>query len=78
MGEAYGPRNEQLVVEVTRDGIPDDVQPKVGEILQVRQPDGQEHHVMVTATSDESLTLDANHPLAGKDLTFEIQLVEIG
>ncbi len=78
VAQAYGPRNEELVVEVTRDGIPPDVNPNVGEILHVQQPDGQQHRVTVAATSDTTLTLDGNHPLAGQDLTFEIELVEIG
>jgi FKBP-type peptidyl-prolyl cis-trans isomerase 2 len=77
VAEAYGPYLEEQVVEVTRDGIPDDVQPQLGEILVMRAPDGQEFNVRVKAMSDQSLTLDGNHPLAGQELTFDIELVGI-
>lgn len=76
--EAYGPYLEEHVATVTRDGIPDDAQPQLGEVLTMRSPEGQEFRVRVKAMSDNSLTLDGNHPLAGKDLTFDIELVEIG
>jgi len=76
--EAYGPYLEEHVATVTRDGIPDDGQPKLGEVLTMRSPEGQESRVRVKAMSDNSITLDGNHPLAGKDLTFDIELVEIG
>lgn len=76
--EAYGPYREEQVVTVTRDGIPENVNPQLGEILRMRSPDGQEYRVVVKAMSDDSLTLDGNHPLAGKDLVFDIELVGIG
>ena len=76
--EAYGPYLEEHVATVTRDGIPDDGQPQLGEVLTMRSPEGQESRVRVKAMSDNSITLDGNHPLAGKDLTFDIELVEIG
>ena len=76
--EAYGKRNEDLVVAVERETIPDDINPEVGLRIEVTQADGQEFPVVVTAVSDTHVTLDANHPLAGRDLTFEIELVEIG
>ena len=77
VADAYGPYQEEMVVNVTRDGIPDDVQPQLGEILLMRSPEGQEYRVMVKAISEDSLTLDGNHPLAGKELTFDIELVGI-
>jgi len=49
----------------------------VGQRLQVRQSDGETFSVVVAGVADDSITLDANHPLAGQDLTFEIRLVEI-
>jgi peptidylprolyl isomerase len=76
--EAYGPYNEEQVATVTRDGIPEDAKPKIGEVLTMRSPEGKEFPVRVKEISEESLTLDGNHPLAGKDLTFDIELVEIG
>jgi FKBP-type peptidyl-prolyl cis-trans isomerase 2 len=53
------------------------VTPEIGQHLQLVQPDGQQIVVRVTDLSDETVTLDANHPLAGRDLTFEVDLIEI-
>ena len=75
--KAYGPHREEMVLEVDRNQFPEHLKPKVGERLQVRQPDGQTIIVTVTDISEASVTLDGNHPLAGKDLTFDIQLIEI-
>jgi peptidylprolyl isomerase len=75
--EAYGPYLEELVMVVDRDQLPEDLQPEVGQQLQIRQPDGQTILVKVIDVSESSVTLDANHPLAGEDLTFDIELVEI-
>lgn len=77
MDEAYGPHRKEMVVVVSREQIPAELNPEVGQQLQVRQPDGRAMIVVVTEVSESSVTLDANHPLAGKDLTFDIQLVEI-
>jgi FKBP-type peptidyl-prolyl cis-trans isomerase 2 len=75
--EAYGEAREDLIINVPKDQLPDDVEPEVGMQLQVNQPDGQPVPVRVAEISDDELTLDANHPLAGKDLSFEIEVVEI-
>ena len=75
--QAYGPFREEMVVEVDRNQIPDNLNPEVGQQLQVRQPNGQNTVVTVTNISESKVTLDANHPLAGKDLIFEIKLIEI-
>ena len=75
--EAYGPYREEMVLVVDRDQLPPDLQPEVGQQLQMRQEDGQIILVTVIDVSESSVTLDANHPLAGQDLTFDIQLVEI-
>jgi peptidylprolyl isomerase len=75
--EAYGPHNEEMVVSVDRSDFPNSIEPRVGQMLQLHQPSGQRIAVTVTEVSEASVTLDANHPLAGKDLTFDIQLVEI-
>ena len=74
--EAYGEPREDLLINVPKDQLPDDVEPEVGMQLQVNQPDGNAVPVRITEVGDEELTLDANHPLAGKDLSFEIELVE--
>jgi hypothetical protein len=63
--------------EVSREQIPPDLQPEVGQQLQIQQPNGQPVAVFVTDVTDAKVTLDANHPLAGEDLTFDIHLVEI-
>jgi FKBP-type peptidyl-prolyl cis-trans isomerase 2 len=73
---AYGPRREEMVLTVGRDQFPDGIRPEVGQQLQMSQ-DGQAAVVTVTGVSDAEVTLDANHPLAGKDLLFDVQLVEI-
>lgn len=75
--KAYGPYEEEMVVAVDRDRLPPNFQPEVGQQLQVSQADGRTITVMVTDVSESSVMLDANHPLAGKDLNFDIQLVEI-
>jgi peptidylprolyl isomerase len=75
--EAYGPYDEEMLLVVEKDQFPADVDPQVDQQLQVRQADGRTFVVRVTDVSDSEVTLDANHPLAGEDLTFEIELVEI-
>ena len=75
--EAYGQRHEQLVQQVSRSALPDDIEPAVGMQLQSQSPEGQTMMLVVTEVEDESITVDANHPLAGQALTFAIELVEI-
>jgi peptidylprolyl isomerase len=77
MDQAYGPHREEMVLEVSREQIPPDINPEVGQQLQIQQANGQSVPVFVTEVTDNQITLDANHPLAGEDLTFEIELVEI-
>ncbi len=73
--EAYGPRLDDLVVKIDRKDLPQGDKPKVGDTLTGQAPDGQVTKAKVTEVSDNDITVDANHPLAGKDLTFEIELV---
>lgn len=75
--QAYGPHRPEMVLVVNRQQIPDDLDPQVGQELQIRREDGNAFAVKVTEISETDVTLDANHPLAGKDLTFTIELVEI-
>lgn len=75
-GEAYGERHEQLIQEVPKTALPEDMKPEVGMQLQSQSPDGQVMNLTVTDVADESITVDANHPLAGQALTFAIELVE--
>ncbi len=76
--QAYGERHEQLVQQVPRSALPDDLEPEVGMGLQSQSPDGQVMMLMVTEVGDDNITVDANHPLAGQALNFDIELVEIG
>ncbi len=73
--EAYGEVNPNLVHDVPRDQVPDDIPLEIGLQLQVQGQGGQAFSVTVVAVDDTNVKLDANHPLAGKDLTFELQLV---
>ena len=76
--EAYGERNEEYTLKVGRDQLPAHINAELGMTLQVQGEGGQQALVTVTELDDENVTLDGNHPLAGKDLNFEIELVEIG
>jgi FKBP-type peptidyl-prolyl cis-trans isomerase 2 len=75
--QAYGPHREEMVLEIDRQQIPPELEPEVGQQLQIQQAPGQVVPVIVTDISDSSVTLDANHPLAGENLVFDIQLVAI-
>lgn len=75
--KGYGDCREDMFLKVERGQIPPEIPVEVGLQLQVTGPGGQPAIVTVKEISDESITLDANHPLAGKDLTFEIKIVEI-
>lgn len=75
--DGYGPHREELLLEVERERLPEGLEPEVGQPLQMQDGDGNRFVVQVTAVEDASITLDGNHPLAGKDLNFEIELVEI-
>ena len=75
--QAYGPYAEEMVIEIDRSYMPPDFIPEVGQRMQVQQSDGQVVPVIITDLNAETVTLDANHPLAGQDLIFEIQLLEI-
>jgi len=75
--KAYGQRNEEMILQAPRDQVPPDIEPEVGQQLQMGGPNGETVVVRVTEVTDEHITLDANPPLAGKDLTFDIELVTI-
>lgn len=75
--EAYGEKRDDMVVDISRQQIPPDISPEIGMVLQMQQPNGMPLNVTVTNVSDDSVTLDANHPLAGQALTFDIELIEI-
>ncbi len=75
--EAYGERSDQLIIKAPRDKMPEGHEPEVGQQLQMTTPQGQPVPVRVSEVTDTEVTLDANHPLAGQNLTFELKLVEI-
>lgn len=75
--DAYGPRDEKLIIEFPKENLPPDMKPEEGMQLQLTNQDGQAFPVVVKSIGEESIQLDANHPLAGEDLIFDIELVEI-
>ena len=76
--EAYGQAKPDARQSVPRDQVPADIPLDIGTRLQVQTPTGQQMAVTVAEVTDEAVVLDANHPLAGQDLTFDIELVSIG
>ncbi len=78
MDKAYGPRHDEMMMEVPREQVPPEIKPEVGQKLQVGMKMGEAPIIVtITEVNEKSITLDANPPLAGKDLIFEIQLVAI-
>ena len=75
--EAYGQRQPEAVQEVPRDAVPEGINLVVGNRLQATTADGGQMVVTIAAVTDETVTMDANHPLAGEDLVFDVELVEI-
>lgn len=75
--EAFGTRRDELVVKVDREQFPEDLTPAVGQRFQVKQESGDTLEVTVADLDEQTVTLDANHPLAGYTLTFNIQLVAV-
>lgn len=75
--EAYGERDDEMVVTIPRSEFPEDIEPHVGMGLELTQEDGESVVVEVMEVTDDAVILDANHPLAGEDLTFEITLRQI-
>lgn len=75
--EAYGERNDQMMIPMPKTQIPEGMEVKEGMMLQLMAPNGMPTQVTVAEIKEEEIILDANHPLAGKDLTFEIKLVSI-
>lgn len=75
--EAYGERREEMVMQFERSQLPDGLEPTVGMGLQMQGPEGHPVLVTVTEVDEENITIDANHQLAGQNLNFELELVEI-
>ena len=75
--DAYGEVNETLIQEVKKTDLPQDMEPKVGMGLVSKSPDGQEINLMVVEVKEETIVIDGNHPLAGRDLIFDLEVLEI-
>lgn len=75
--QAYGEAKPELIQEVPKAQLPEDIQPEVGMGLVSRTPEGREIQLVVADVKDDTIVVDANHPLAGKDLTFEVELLAI-
>lgn len=74
---AYGQRRDDMIAEVEKDKFPDDLDLEVGKVLQLPQPDDTYVPVEIIEMGDDTITIDGNHELAGQDLEFEVELVEI-
>lgn len=75
--EAYGDVNDALIQEVKKEQLPQDMTPEVGMGLVSKTPDGQEINLLIVDVKDETIVVDGNHPLAGKDLVFDLEVLEI-
>ena len=75
--EAYGPKQEDMIMEFPKERFPEDMVPEAGMQLNMNNGSGQNFPVVIVEVKEEVVILDANHPLAGEDLTFDLELVEI-
>jgi len=75
--EAFGERKEELIHTINKDQLPSNIDPQIGKAIEIHTGQGDNVRVLITDVSEDSLTIDANHPLAGKKINFDIELVEI-
>lgn len=75
--EAYGPHRNELILKFNKTDFPSNIEPDEGLVLDLRSPDGKSLLAQIIEISEDNVTLDGNHPLAGKDITFKIDLVEV-
>ena len=75
--QAYGESRKELIQEVPKDRLPEDIKPEVGMGLVSKTPEGQEIQLVVKEVKDDAIVVDGNHPLAGQELTFEVEIIEI-
>lgn len=75
--EAYGQVKDDLFQEIDKEQLPDNIDPKVDMALAAQMPDGRTQQLRISEVKEDSIVVDANHPLAGKDLTFEVEVVQI-
>jgi len=76
-GEGYGERDEKLVFEFDKRRAPGDFDPQIGQTIKMHRPDGKSFAVTVLQRTENGFMMDGNHPMAGKDLTFDLELLEI-
>jgi FKBP-type peptidyl-prolyl cis-trans isomerase 2 len=74
---AFGPRNDEMIIDIPRENLPPEMEPQQGMALQAEQQDGQRVTLYVVSVSDDVVKADGNHPLAGEDLDFDVTLREI-
>lgn len=75
--DAYGPYNKNLAIKITKDELPEGFEPEVGQQFELDQPDDKVYLVTIIDIKDDEIVLDANHPLAGHDLRFDLELIDI-
>ena len=75
--DAYGEKNQQLIISVARAGFPKDIKIEAGSRLVLKSPQGQQIPAFVSEVKEDSIVIDMNHPLAGKELTFKVKVVGI-
>lgn len=75
--EGYGARHEELIQEIPKGNLPKEITPEIGMGLMIGAPDGTERQIIVVEVKDQDILVDGNHPLAGNDLVFEIEILEI-
>jgi FKBP-type peptidyl-prolyl cis-trans isomerase 2 len=75
--DAFGPRREEMILEVNKSDFPEHITPKVGLQLQMQRADGKDLPVTIAKIGPEKITLDGNHPLAGKTVIFELEVLEV-
>ena len=77
VGDAYGEKSQDLIIEFPKEQFPADMTPEIGQQLMMSNGSGQSFPVIIKEVKEDSVLLDANHPLAGQELVFDIELVEI-
>ena len=75
--QAYGQKNSELIFDVPKNQLPEELKPEAGQTLWAQTASGQPAKVLIIEVKDEAVTIDSNHELAGEDLTFEVELVSI-
>lgn len=75
--DGYGERRDDMVMDVDRESLPDEIDPEVGQQLQMHTQQGQAVPVQIAKVEDDHITVDANHPLAGRTLEFDVEVIEV-